>query len=89
MLPTATIAPVSRPFEQRQRGLDAEHGAHHVDLEPAAPGGLVHALGEGADIGDKDVEPAERLAGLADPASQRGKIGNIDRAAGRLDAGAP
>ena len=77
-----------RTFEQRQRGLDPEYGRHHVDLEPAPPGGFVHALSECADIRDKDVEAAERVAGFRDPAPQRREIGDIERAARRLDAGA-
>ena len=59
---------------------------HHVDLEPLAPGFLVHALGQRADIGDEDVEPAQRVRRLADPGLHRRDVGDVDRAAARPDA---
>ncbi len=38
---------------------------------------VVHALGQRADIGDEDVEAAERLGGLVDPGAQRLCVGHI------------
>ena len=45
------------------------------------PGSL--ALGERADIGDEDVETAQCLGRLGNPAAQCREIGDIDHAAGR------
>ena len=66
---------------KRQRRLAAEHRRHHVDLEALAPGVLVHPLRQRADIGDKDVNPAERARRCADPVFQRRQIGDVHRAA--------
>jgi hypothetical protein len=73
-------------FEMGQRRLAAEHRRHHVDLEAAAPRFLVHAHRQRADIGDKDVDTAERRGGFADPLLQRREIGDVDRAARSFDA---
>ena len=83
-MPTTTIAPASDRFEERDRRLDPGDGAHDVDLEAAPPGFLVHALGERADIGDEDVEAAERLGGLRHPGAQRLGVGHVDHAAPAL-----
>src|SRR5262249_26242469 len=60
-----------RLLEEGQRRLDAGYRSDHVDLQAAPPGLVVHALGERADIGDKDVEAAERLGGPRHPGAQR------------------
>ena len=75
-----------RFLEERQRRLAAEYRRHHVDLEALTPSVLVHALCQGADIGDKNVDAAERARRLANPTLERREVGDIDRSAPGLDA---
>ena len=75
-----------RLLEERDRRLDPGDGAHDVDLQAAPPGIVVHALRQRADIGDEDVETAERVGCLGDPPAQPVNVGDIDPAAPGFDA---
>ena len=59
---------------------------YRVDLEAPAPGVLVVADAERADIGHEDVEAAERGGRGFDERLQRRPVGDIDRGAVRLHA---
>ncbi len=77
VVPTTTIAPAARLLEERDGRLDPGDGAHDVDLQAAPPGIVVHALRQRADIGDEDIETAERRRSLDHPGAQRLGVGNI------------
>ena len=70
----------------RQRRVDRAHGVQEVDLELVDERlvGAVHV--ERADVGDRDVDAAERFGARLDPADQRGAIGDVERPTERLDA---
>src|SRR5690606_27329826 len=73
-------------LDVRQRGVDQAHGVQEVDLElvPERLLGAVHV--QRADVGDRDVDPAEFLGARLDPADQRIAIGDVEGLAERLDA---
>ena len=51
---------------------------HHVDVESLAPGFVVVLHGERGDIGDQNVDSAQRLRAIGDEFLQRGLVGHVD-----------
>ncbi|MHC2565981.1 hypothetical protein ACVIVD_008016 [Bradyrhizobium liaoningense] len=62
------------------------HGAEHVEPEILLPRRGIAALRHRAGIGEQQVDAAELLCSILDPGLQRRAVGDVDRAAGGLDA---
>ena len=61
----------------------------HVDLELVPPCLLGVAHVQGADVGDDDVDAAQRLGRVGDPGLQRRLVGDVERRAVRGHALGP
>ncbi len=81
-----TIEGWLRLFEEGQGGGDRMHGVHHVDVERLAPGFLDVLRGERGDVGDQNVDSAERRRAVGDEFRERGLVGHVDRGAERVHA---
>ena len=59
---------------------------HHVDLETLIPGVLIVLHGQRRDIGDHDVDAAQRGGALLHPGLQSRLVGDVERLAEGRDA---